>query len=125
MESLHSELPPVLRPLGLHGDKWREPKRVQPQNWLAPQTLWVSPIAQSVKNLPAVQDTRILSLDREDPLKKEMATLPVFLCQLQIGTRALPMTEKQRHLPPASTEFEPHAAIAVDLQQPLREFRVE
>ena len=86
MESLHSELPPVLRPLGLHGDKWREPKRVQPQNWLAPQTLWVSPIAQSVKNLPAVQDTRILSLDREDPLKKEMATLPGFLCQLQIGT---------------------------------------
>ena len=39
--------------------------------------------------------------------------------------RALPMTEQQRHLPPASTEIEPHAALAVDLQQPLREFRVE
>ena len=39
--------------------------------------------------------------------------------------RALPMTEKQRHLPSASAETEPHAAISVDLQQPLREFRVE
>ena len=39
--------------------------------------------------------------------------------------RALPMTEQQRHLPSASMETEPHSAIAVDLQQPLREFRVE
>ena len=39
--------------------------------------------------------------------------------------RALPMTEQQRHLPSASTETEPHSAMAVDLQQPLREFRVE
>ena len=39
--------------------------------------------------------------------------------------RTLRMTEQQRHLPSASTETEPHAAIAVDLQQPLREFRVE
>ena len=39
-------------------------------------------------------------------------------------SRSLPMTE-QRHMPSASTETEPHAAIADDLQQPLREFRVE
>ena len=39
--------------------------------------------------------------------------------------RALPMTEQQRHLPSASMEIEPHGAIAVDLQQSLREFRVE
>ena len=39
--------------------------------------------------------------------------------------RALPTTEQQRHLPSASTEIEAHAAIGVDLQQPLREFRVE
>ena len=37
--------------------------------------------------------------------------------------RALPRTEQQRHLPSASAETEPHAAIAVDLQQPPREFR--
>ena len=35
------------------------------------------------------------------------------------------MTEQQRHLPSASIEIEPHAAIAVDLQQSLRESRVE
>ena len=31
-------------------------------------------IAQSVKNLPAVQETRLRSLGREDALEKEMAT---------------------------------------------------
>ena len=35
------------------------------------------------------------------------------------------MTEPQRPLPSASMETEPHAAIGVDLQQSLREFRVE
>ena len=39
--------------------------------------------------------------------------------------RALPMTEQQWHLPSAPMKIEPHAAIAVDLQHPLREFRVE
>ena len=39
--------------------------------------------------------------------------------------RAWPMSEQQRHLPSASTEIEPHAAIAADLQQPLRQFMVE
>ena len=33
-----------------------------------------SPVAQSVENLPAVQDTRLRSLGWEDPLEKEMAT---------------------------------------------------
>ena len=32
------------------------------------------PGAQSVKNLPAVQETQVPSLGREDPLEKEMAT---------------------------------------------------
>ena len=40
-------------------------------------------------------------------------------------TRALQTTEQQRHLPSASMETEAHAAIAADLQQSLREFRVE
>ena len=31
-------------------------------------------VAQSVKNLPAVQKTRVRSLGWEDPLEKEMAT---------------------------------------------------
>ena len=31
-------------------------------------------MAQTVKSLPAVQETRVRSLGREDPLEKEMAT---------------------------------------------------
>ena len=45
--------------MGLDGDKWRKPKRVQPPNWL-------SLIAQSVKNLPAMQETVVLSVGQED-----------------------------------------------------------
>ena len=33
-----------------------------------------SRVAQTVKNLPAVQETRVLSLGQEGPLEKEMAT---------------------------------------------------
>ena len=35
--------------------------------------LGTSLVAQSVKNLPAVQETQILSLGWEDPLEKEIA----------------------------------------------------
>ena len=31
-------------------------------------------VAQMVKNLPALQETQVRSLGREDPLEKEMAT---------------------------------------------------
>ena len=31
-------------------------------------------MAQTVKNLPAVQETQVRSLDQEDPLEKELAT---------------------------------------------------
>ena len=35
---------------------------------------WVSTVAQTVKNLPAMRETQVRSLGREDPLEKEMAT---------------------------------------------------
>ena len=35
---------------------------------------WASLVVQLVKNLPAVQETQVRSLDWEDPLGKEMAT---------------------------------------------------
>ena len=38
--------------------------------------MWASHVAQSVKNLPAVQKTQVQSLGREDPLEKEMETHP-------------------------------------------------
>ena len=36
-------------------------------------------MAQSVKSLPAMQETRVQSLDWEDPLEKEKATHSSFL----------------------------------------------
>ena len=35
--------------------------------------LWASLVAQMVKSLPAMQETRVRSLGQEDPLEKEMA----------------------------------------------------
>ena len=36
-------------------------------------------VAQRLKNLPAVQETWVRSLDQEDPLEKEMATYSSIL----------------------------------------------
>ena len=36
--------------------------------------VWASLVAQMVKNLPAMQETQVQSLDQEDPLEKGMAT---------------------------------------------------
>ena len=36
-------------------------------------------MAQKVKNLPAVRETRVRSLGQKDPLEKEMATLSSVL----------------------------------------------
>ena len=41
-------------------------------------------VAQTVKNLPAMQETQVQSLDREDPLEKEMAThSSIFAWEIQ------------------------------------------
>ena len=42
--------------------------------WTFPHSSKASPIAQSVKNLPAMQETQIRFLGQEDFLEKEMAT---------------------------------------------------
>ena len=36
--------------------------------------IWVSLVAQMIKNLPAMWETQVQSLGREDPLEKRMAT---------------------------------------------------
>ena len=36
-------------------------------------------VVQMLKTLPPVQDTWVLSMGREDPLKKGMAPTPIFL----------------------------------------------
>ena len=42
-------------------------------------TMRVSLLAQTVKNLPAMQETQVQSLGGEDPLEKGMATHPSIL----------------------------------------------
>ena len=44
---------------------------------------------QKVKNLPAMQETQVQSLDWEDPLEKGVTTAPVFLPGEFHGQRSL------------------------------------
>ena len=46
-------------------------------------------MAQSVENLPTVQETQVGSLGWEDHLEKEMVTHPVFLPAESHGQRSL------------------------------------
>ena len=48
--------------------------KLSDKNFLKKEKLRASQVVQMVKNLPAMQETRVWSLDREDPLEKEMAT---------------------------------------------------
>ena len=57
-----------------------------------------------VKNLPAVQETRVQSLGWEDPLEKEMATTPVFLPGEFHGQRSLVGCSPQGHKESDTTE---------------------
>ena len=41
---------------------------------LSYNNMGISLVAQTVKNLPVIQETRVLSLGWEDPLEKEMAS---------------------------------------------------
>ena len=50
-------------------------------------------VAQSVKNLPAVQESRVWSLGWEDPLEKEMAT------HYSILAWRIPWTDSTGHIP--------------------------
>ena len=47
------------------------------------------PVAQKVKNLPAMQETRVRSLGWEVPLEKEWQSTPVFLPGEFHGQRSL------------------------------------
>ena len=48
---------------------------------MVPGSTRASLVAQMVKNLPAMQETQVQSLGREDSLEKEMATLSSILAQ--------------------------------------------
>ena len=51
--------------------------------------LWASLVAQAVKNLPAIQETQVPSLGREDLLEKEMATHSSIVPRESHGQRGL------------------------------------
>ena len=59
---------------------WQGTKHAEPVN--LPLIIWfegqqdviTSQVAQTVRSLPAMRETRVLSLAQEDPLQKEMAT---------------------------------------------------
>ena len=55
------------------------------------------PLAQLVKSLPAMQETRAQSLSLEEPLEKEMATSPP-LPRPSILAWRIPWTEEPRRL---------------------------
>ena len=46
-------------------------------------------MAQKVKNLPAMQETQVQSLGREDPLEKGLATHHIILTGEFLGHRSL------------------------------------
>ena len=51
--------------------------------------LWASLVAQTVKSLPAVRETRVQSLDWEDPWRRKWQPTPVFLPGKPHGQRSL------------------------------------
>ena len=55
--------------------------------YLSYKCRWASQVAKMVKNLPAVQETWVWSLGKEDSLEKVMATYPSILA------RRIPWTE--------------------------------
>ena len=55
-------------------------------NWIVRCLIWASLVAQSVKNLPAMQETWVQSLVWEYPLEKEMATHSSILAWRIPGT---------------------------------------
>ena len=60
--------------------------------WVCTMFSWASLVVQTVKRLPAVQETRVRSLGWEDPLEKEMATHSSTLAW------KIPWTEDARRL---------------------------
>ena len=53
--------------------------RTELTNTTTTMIVWASLVAQSVKNLPAVQETWVQSLSWEDRLEEGMATHPSIL----------------------------------------------
>ena len=65
---------------------------------------WASLVAQTVKNLPVMQETQVLSLALEDPLEKGMATHSSILAWRIPWTRSLEGYSPRSHKESDTTE---------------------
>ena len=62
-------------------------------------------MAQAVKNLPAMQETQVQSLDQEDPLEKEISTHSSILIW------RIPWTEEPVELQPMGSQRVRHNSV--------------
>ena len=83
-------------------------------NCLLPSNTWA---AQTVKNLPATQETQVWSLDGEDPLEKGMALTPVFLPGESHGQRSLVGYRPWGHKESDTTERLTHVTLTLLVTQ--------
>ena len=65
---------------------------------------WASQRAQTVKNLPAMQETQVQPLGREDPLEREWGPTAVFLPRESHGQRRLEDYSPEGHKKSDTTE---------------------
>ena len=82
-------------------------------------------MAQTVKNLPAMQETRVRSLGREDPLEKEMATHSSILVWKSHGQRSLEGYRPQGHKESDTTEVAEHACTRLHGDDENDEYHVQ
>ena len=61
-------------------------------------SLWVSLVAEMVKSLPAMRETRVQALAQEDPLEKGMAS------HFSIFAWKIPRTEEPGRLQPIGSQ---------------------
>ena len=90
-----------------------------PFNWTQ-STCQDFPVAQVVKRLPVMQETRVQSLGWEDPLEKEQESTPVFLPGEFRGQRGLAGCSSWGHKQSDTTERLAHTQSTY---QPLLQIR--
>ena len=71
---------------------------IEPASLMSPVLAWASLVAHMVKNLPAMQETRVRSLGGEDPLDKGTAT------HSSIHAWRIPWTEEPGGLQPMGSQ---------------------
>ena len=85
---------------------------------------WASLVAQMVRNLPAVQETRVQSLGREDPLEKGNGNPLQYSCQECQGQRSPAGYSPWGHKESDTTEQRSRSAssvLLIKLQMPLQD----